>query len=142
MITKVALGLLLICGVNHLILGFVYLSADEFMSYHAQALQVEWGALSNNFQVLLLALIKLSAGGALAAAIVNIYLSGRALFKRRMTHIWLAPVVALTFQLPANYAVYIVHSQTPGEPPLLLASIGTVLLSIAVVLLAIGSRHS
>jgi len=136
MLIKLACILLIGVGVGHLGLGVIYVTADEFMSYHSQALGVEWESLNTSYQTLLLALIHLSGAGAVVAAVVNLYFSGAALFKNDLQHVWLAPVVALAYQLTANYVVYSVAKGTPGEPPLVLTSFGSLVLLSGSLLLA------
>ncbi len=125
MLMKIALLLLIGCGVNHLGLGVVYITADEFMGYHSRALAVEWSALDPSYQTLFLALIRLCGAGAIIAAVVNLYLSVHALFTKDFRMVWLAPAVALMYQLTANYVVYTVAEFTPGDPPLMFVSIGS-----------------
>tara|TARA_R110001599_G_scaffold353795_2_gene597968 strand:- start:114433 stop:114876 length:444 start_codon:yes stop_codon:yes gene_type:complete len=136
MLIKIALILLIGGGINHLGLGIIYITTNEFMGYHSQALVVEWESLNQNYQTLLLALIRLSGAGAIIAAVVNLYLSGAALFKNSLDNIWLAPVVALIYQLTANYVVYTVAQLTPGDPPLLFVSIGSLVILSGALLLA------
>ena len=137
MLIKIALILLMGVGIGHLGLGIVYMTADEFMSYHSQALAVQWDGLSPSYQTLLLALIRLSGAGAMVAALVNLYLSAAALLKNNFAHVWLAPVVALIYQLTANYVVYTVAESTPGEPPLMFATVGSLALLSGSLLLAV-----
>lgn len=125
MLKKIALLILIGCGINHLGLGLVYITADEFMGYHSRALMVDWDTLDQNYQTLLLALIRLSGAGAIVAAVVNLYVSGHALVTNKLNLVWLAPMVALIYQLTANYVVYTVAKLTPGDPPLLFVSIGS-----------------
>jgi len=123
---KPALLLFAVGGVFHIAFGLVYLTAAEFMPYHSEALSIEWADLDTNYQTLLLALIKICGAGGLVAGIVNlgfvVYF-----FRRRMSAlVWILPVTSLLFQLVMNYAVYMVETTTPGHPPLLLVSIGTI----------------
>jgi hypothetical protein len=49
------------------LIGCIYLSLNEFMSYHAEALQVSWADLNPNYRGLILGLIKGLGGGAFVA---------------------------------------------------------------------------
>ncbi len=140
MLRKYALILFAVGGVSHLILGLVYVTADEFMSYHGQALLTDWGSLDSNYKTLLLALIRLAGAGALVTGLVNLALVIYFFRRGYSTLIWLLPVTALTFQLVTNYVVYSVYVNTPGEPPLVPVSLGTVVLLLATTLLIAGMR--
>ena len=67
MIWKLALVLFAIGGISHVIFCIEYVTASEFMPYHAQALNVDWNRLGENHKTLFLALIKLAGVGGLLA---------------------------------------------------------------------------
>jgi peptidoglycan/LPS O-acetylase OafA/YrhL len=137
---KPALLLFAVGGVIHIAFGFVYLTAAEFMPYHSQALSTDWADLDRNFQTLLLALIKICGAGGLVAGIVNLAFVVY-FYRRRMSAlIWILPITALIFQIAMNYSVYMVETNTPGHPPLIMVSIGTVAFIVATCLLAAGFR--
>ena len=63
------------------------------------------------------------------------------LFNRTSSRlIWLLPISAFIFQLVTNYVVYSVYTDTPGEPPLVIVSIGTGVLILATAILFVGIR--
>jgi len=137
---KPALLLFAVGGLSHIAFGLVYLTAVEFMPYHSQALSTDWAALDKNYQTLLLALMKICGAGGVVAGTVNLTFVVY-FFRRRMSAlIWILPVTALLFQIVMNYAVYIVETTTPGQPPLLIVSIGTVAFIVATCLLAVSFR--
>ena len=137
MILKFCLAVFAITGIIHVIFGVIYITADEFMSYHSQALMVSWSSLDSNYQTLLLALLKLAGAGGLIAGIVNLSLVLHTLYNRNSQLVWLLSLSSLIFQLTMNFVVYSVYVNTPGEPPLLAVSIGTALLTTACTLLII-----
>lgn len=137
MILKFSLAIFAIAGIVHVIFGVIYITADEFMSYHSQALMVPWSSIDSNYQTLLLALLKLAGAGGLIAGIVNLSLVFHTLYNRNSKLVWLLSLSSLMFQLTMNFVVYSVYVNTPGEPPLLAVSVGTVLLAIACTLLII-----
>jgi len=139
-IWKFALILFAIVGVSHIIFGIVYVTASEFMPYHAQALNIEWNELGENYKTLFLALIKLAGVGGLVAGIVNLTLISYLYHRVESRLIWLLIASSLIFQSMTNYVVYSVYINTPGDPPLLMVSIGSVTLIIATVLLLAGFR--
>ena len=139
---KLALLLFALGGVSHVVFGLVYLSASEFMPYHSQALSIDWSDLDSDYQTLLLALIKLTGAGGLIAGIINLWMVIY-FYRRRMTMlIWVLPVTSVVFHLVLNYAVYIVDTHTPGNPPLTTVTVGSIAFFVATCLLIIGFRRS
>ena len=138
MLIKLSFVLFAVIGIGHIVWGVVYVTADQFMSYHAQALSTRWGTLDSNYQTLFLALIKLAGAGGLVAGVVNLSLVFYFLRNTISSLIWLLPTTALIFQLATNYVVYTVYTFTPGEPPLLMVSVVTGILIIATVMLFFG----
>ena len=140
MIWKFALILFAIVGISHLIFGIVYVTANEFMPYHAQALNVEWNSLNENYKTLFLALIRLAGVGGLVAGLVNVTLVSYLYHCVESRLIWLLIASSLIFQLMINSAVYSVYVNTSGDPPVLMVSVGSVTLIIAIILLLAGFR--
>jgi len=140
MIWKFALILFAIGGISHIIFGIMYVTASEFMPYHAQALNVDWNGLGEHYKTLFLALIRLAGVGGLVAGIVNLALISHLYHHAESRLIWLLIVSSLIFQSMMNYVVYCVYVNTPGDPPLLMVSIGSVTFIIATILLLAGVR--
>ena len=133
---KIAFFLLAITSIVHFVFGFIYMTADEFMGYHAVALSTGWEELSPDFQVLILALIKLAGSAGLIAGSVNLVLVIYFSVTAYSPLVWLAPLSATVFQVTTHYAVYQVYTKTPGSPPLFWVSFGSFVLVVAVVFLA------
>jgi branched-subunit amino acid ABC-type transport system permease component len=140
MIWKLGLILFAIGGISHIIFGIVYVTASEFMPYHAQALNVDWNSLGENYKILFLALIRLAGVGGLVAGLVNLTLISYLYHRVESRLIWLLLASSLIFQSMTNYVVYSVYMNTPGDPPLLMVSIGSATFFIATILLLAGSR--
>jgi hypothetical protein len=140
MIWKLGLVLFAIGGISHIIFGVVYVTASEFMPYHAQALNVDWNGLGENYKTLFLALIRLAGVGGLVAGLVNLTLISYLYHRVESRLIWLLIVSSLIFQSMMNYVVYSMYVNTSGDPPLLMVSIGTVTFVIATILLLAGFR--
>lgn len=140
MIWKLALVLFAIVGISHLIFGTVYVTANEFMPYHAQALNVDWNGLDENYKTLFLALIRLAGAGGLVAGLVNLTLVSCLYHRVESRLMWLLIASSLIYQSMANYVVYSVYINTPGDPPFLIVSIGSVTFIIATILLLAGFR--
>ena len=105
MIRKLALVLFAIVGVSHIIFGIVYVTASEFMPYHAQALNVDWNMLGENYKTLFLALIRLAGAGGLVAGLVNLTLVSYLYHRVESRLIWLLIASSLIFQSMTNYVV-------------------------------------
>lgn len=110
-------ALYLIVGLVSVIMGSIYLLADQFMPYHAQALQMEWVDLDPALQTLLLALMRVAAGGWLAIAIATFVLVA---FPFRHGLCWVRltlPIMLLLFYIPTLWATLMVTWQTPAAAP-------------------------
>ena len=140
MIWKLALVLFAIGGISHIIFGIVYVTASEFMPYHAQALNIDWNELGENYKTLFLTLIRLAGVGGLVAGLVNLTLISYLYHRVESRLIWLLIASGLIFQSMLNYAVYCMYVNTPGDPPLLMVSIGSLTFIIATILLLAGFR--
>ena len=110
------------------------------MHYHAQALNIDWNRLGDNYKTLFLALIRLAGVGGLVAGLVNLTLISYLYHCVESRLIWLLIGSCLIFQSMMNYVVYSVYINTPGDPPLLIVSIGSVTFIIATILLLAGFR--
>lgn len=98
-------------------LGSLYLFSPTFMPYHAAAIGREWGSLSTGERVLFRALLRVAAGGWLAAAAS---LSLLLIFPFRANvrwADWALPAVSLIFYLPNLYATLLVTRATPATAP-------------------------
>lgn len=140
MIWKLALVLFAIVGINHMVFGIAYVTAGKFMPYHAQALEIGWYSLDENYKTLFLALMKLAGAGGLVAGLVNLALVRHLYHHVESGFIWLLIITSFIFQSVTNYAVYSVYTSTQGEPPLMMVSIGSAVFLIATVLLLAGKR--
>ncbi|MCC2615010.1 hypothetical protein LJ739_01985 [Aestuariibacter halophilus] len=140
MIWKLALALFALGGLTHILFGIVYVTASEFMPYHAQALNVDWNRLGENYKTLFLALIRLAGVGGLVVGLVNLTLVSYLYHRVESRLVWLLIGSSLIFQSMMNYVVYSVYVSTLGEPPLLFVSIGSVTFIIATLLLLTGFR--
>lgn len=140
MIWKLALVLFAVGGMSHIIFGIVYVTASELMPYHAQALNVDWNRLGENYKILFLAFIRLAGAGGLVAGLVNLTLVSYLYYRVESGMVWLLIASSFIFQSVTNYVVYSVYINTPGDPPLLMVSIGSVTFIIATIMLLAGFR--
>ncbi|WP_130106856.1 hypothetical protein [Iodobacter fluviatilis] len=96
--------------------GLTYLLKRQFMPYHSEALGMNWNDLSHDLKILILALMRAIAGGALAVAIINTVLL-LIPFSRGMTWSYhLIPVGSLILSGGALYAMFLVAKFTPAHP--------------------------
>jgi hypothetical protein len=139
-VLKVSLVLFLLLGFALLGTGIIYFTRSEFMPYHSRAIQTDWSALTPHYQGLLLGMLKGLAAGQIIAGLATVLMSAMSLRGAARPYALLLPVVCLGYSLLITYATFVVASQTPGEPPLVLGVV-TVLLAIAAsVMLHLGVR--
>jgi hypothetical protein len=118
------------------------LSLDEFMPYHAEALQKEWGALDANSQGLLLGLLKGFGSGACVSGFAILFMIASSIRSSPRPFIVLMPLTAVGYTALLCYATYTVHVRTPGNPPLLLAVALFAAGDLASLALAISQRNN
>ena len=99
-------------------LGGIYLFTDEFMSYHADAIETGWGGLESNYQGLFLGLQRGLGAGAFTSGVALVALSVMAFLKGIHHYRCALALVALVYSCLLTYAMYTVYSLTPAVPPL------------------------
>ena len=114
----ISISVFAVIGLSLFLTGCVYLLRDEFMPYHAEAIQTEWGALGPNLQALLLGLIKGLGSGAFVSGLVILVMVGVSLKGIPRSFVLLLPITAIGYSGLLCYATYTVYSNTPGNPPL------------------------
>lgn len=128
-------------GLSLFLTGCVYLSLDEFMPYHAAALQIEWDDLQSNYQGLILGFLKGLGSGAMVVGFLILFMVVLSIIRDPRPFLVLLPSTAISYSALLCYATYTVYTKTPGNPPLLL----TALLVVTSILASIGlvlSRRS
>jgi uncharacterized membrane protein len=122
-----------LAGLILMAMGLIYLFKNSFMPYHRDAVSMQWSELSMGTQFLILALMRATAGGYLAVAVMIIVLQRR--FSKTPSK-WI-PICRLIPGLIVSfisiYATLLVRFNSPGKPPTLLAIFGIVLLLIGYV---------
>lgn len=137
---KASVALFVLLGTSSLGMGLIYITRSQFMPYHSQALQIEWSALSPNYQGLLLGMLKGLAAGQIVAGLATLLMAAASLRHSARPYLVLLPVVCLGYSLLLTYAMYVVTSRTPGEPPLGLGVVAVLLALAASVMLHLGTR--
>ena len=127
---KVAFICHLLASLLLIAFGFIYLFRSEFMPYHAVAVGKSWSEVDPAFQILILALMKVSGGGFLAAGFTIVILLFKALRKRLRWSYWVIPIIGLIVSLSSLYVTINVAQNTPATPPWMAAAMGTILLIV------------
>ena len=142
MLFKFSVFLFAIIGLSLFLTGCLYLSLDEFMPYHAEALQEDWNTLGENYQGLILGLLKGLGSGAFVSGLAILIMVGISLKKSPTPFLVLLPFIAIGYSALLCYATLTVFLSTPGNPPLF-HTIALVAASImATLALAISQRGS
>lgn len=130
----IAFGCFAACAAGYFAISCLYFFTPKFMAYHRDASGVEWDDLSPQFQSLILAVLRIVAGGFFCAAFaVSVLLW----IPFRQGLEWSGPVIfavhsAMT--LPAIYGTIIVETRTPATPPLIPLVFALVLSAMGLVL--------
>ena len=139
---RFSMFLFAIVGLGLFLLGCLYLSLDEFMPYHAEALQKDWGALDTNTQGLILGLLKGFGSGACVTGFAILFMIASSLRKTPRPFILLLPLTTIGYSALLCYATFTVYVRTPANPPLLLTVALVAAGVLASLALAISQRHS
>ena len=131
---KVALGIYLVIGMVSLILGCMYLTSQQFMSYHSEAVGTPWQEVDANTQTLILALMKVAGGGWITLGFFIIVLALGEFSSRRGVSRWALPTGTIIFYSASLAATWGVHQETGASTPWVpsLAMIGIALLALVI----------
>jgi hypothetical protein len=100
-----------------LLLGAVYMMRDQFMPYHADALERSWEAVEPPLQTLLSALMQVAGAGWIALGVATLVLVAIPMKRGEIWARWLIPVLLLVFYVPTLLATLEVLLGTPATPP-------------------------
>jgi hypothetical protein len=124
-------GLVAILGY---IFAFLYVFRQEFMPYHANAVNESWAQVDPKMQVLILALMRVSGGGWLGVSIAMTIL----LFKYCKTdQLWLMTslfFIGLAIVVPTLLATLLVKNHSGSNPPWIAAAFAIFLLLVGWIL--------
>ena len=112
---KLALAPFVVIGAVLVALGLIYMTLDEFMPYHAAALQTRWQDLQPNYQGFILGELKALGGGALVAGFATSYMAITLLRSVSSAYNVLLPAVSTGYSSLLAYATYTVYTRTPGN---------------------------
>ncbi len=116
-----------------LLFGVTYLLRNSFMPYHSEALSADWNDLDKHLQILIIALMKVIAGGYLSVSLLIFFLQKK--FNQKRIY-WIPPLILICGVLiscTSIYATLLVRLHTHGQPPIQVAIAGLVLLIIGYV---------
>lgn len=104
--------------------GFVYLFRTSFMPYHAVAVGMPWGDVPSNFQVLILALMKVTGSGFLTIVIIEYILLFIPFRQGAAWARWAIPLGGILICGGTLYVTLYVATHSPANPPWYLALAG------------------
>ena len=114
---KIALSVYSLIGLVNLVMGSIYFTSDEFLTYHSQAVGASWEEVDPGAQSLILALMKVAGGGWFALGFFTIAIA-LSEWKRRGTLAgWALPAGTLFFYLPTLAATWSVYRETGAQSP-------------------------
>ncbi len=116
-----------------LVLGVIYFLRRFFLPYHEQAMDISWSDVDSNTRFLILALMKVVAGGYLAIALVLIVLQKKFSTSRISWIPMLILIVGILVGGASLYATLIVRLNSPGKPPIFFAIVGILLVVLGYV---------
>lgn len=115
-------------GLISLVFGFIYLFTPTFLNYHKKAIQKDWTELSSEIQIIILALMRVVAGGAFAVGITIIILQ----YYFTQTNLKWIPLIILVNGLIISscsfFAMSIVRRFTQGRPPIAIIVLSVILI--------------
>lgn len=116
-IRRIAAVIYAVCAIVSVALGGTYIFRDEFMPYHAEALDTDWAQLDVATQTLLLALLDVAgAGWAVTGLLVLVLLVVP--FRAGATWArWAVPSALFLLYVPILMATLTVLAHTPATPP-------------------------
>ena len=123
-------------------IGFAFEFRTEFMSFHSDVIQTDWGDVDPQAQILYLGMMRTEGAGFLAAATALLFL---AFFSFRKLEKWsfaAMTAVGVVEYLPTLIANYHVSTVSNASPPWLLMLLLILSLFLALVLANIGHREN
>ena len=115
--TKLALAMYSIIGLIDIVLGVIYITAGQFLSYHSQAIGSSWQEVEFGTQVLILALMRVAGGGWLALGFLTIsFAVGTFRTNQRLAR-WALPTGTIIFWMASLAATWSVYRETGAQTP-------------------------
>ena len=115
---KISFYLYGLATISSILIGLLYASRSQVMPYHLEALETSWEGLEPSYQVLLKALLN---GGGFYGIANGLFMLVLLLIPFRQGEAWAGysiGLIDLVGALPLTYIVYIVKTNTAGNPPI------------------------
>lgn len=123
---KIAFYSYLIANIMFLSAGAIYLIKDSFMPYHSVAIGLAWSEVPQEFQIVLLALMRAFGGASVAfcfAIAIILFIPFR---QQKDWAIWAVPGLLFIQTAGSTYAMLHVATNTGAQPPLWAIAAGLV----------------
>lgn len=134
MIAEIIYGFVALVGY---VFGITYLFRKQCMPYHLQALEREWSSVPNSTRVLCLALMRVAGGGYIALALSMTYFLYLGINQNIQGNIALF-LIGMSGTVPSLIATIFVKRNTKGKPPVKLALITSLLVTLGFILSLFG----
>ncbi len=138
---RVSLALYTALGLGLFALGVLYLTLNEFMPYHAEALQTDWSQLTVNYQGFIIGTLRALGAGAAVSGFSIAWMAVAAWRRSIEPYRVLLPAISIGYSGLLCWATWTVSTRTPGDPPLLLNASVVLAAILATLLLAAGTRR-
>lgn len=115
---KISFWLYGLATIASILIGLLYASRSQVMPYHLEALETSWEGLQPSYQVLLKALLN---GGGFYGVANGLFMLVLLLIPFRKGEAWAGysiGLIGLVGALPLTYIVYVVKTNTAGNPPI------------------------
>jgi hypothetical protein len=113
-----------------LVFGSIYLLKNSFMPYHSAALSLKWEEVDTATQFLILALMRVTAGGYLSLSFAIFFLQYRLSVDKLSWIPLLILIIGTICMVCSLYAELIISDNTPGQPPVILTIVGEIILIV------------
>ena len=137
---RVSLAIYLGLGLGLFLLGLLYLTLNQFMPYHGQALQAEWSELPANYQGFIIGVLRALGAGATVSGFAIAWMAIAGWRGTVSPYRVLLPLVAIGYSGLLCWATWTVASRTPGEPPFVLNALAVGAAVLATAFLAVSLR--
>jgi hypothetical protein len=125
-----------------IIFGIAYLFCSTIMPYHQEAIKMNWGELSPSLQVLLQALIKMSAAGNFVTGLSILLLLFIPFRQGAQWAHWAIPLLAIIWNGFGLYVMATVATKTSASTPWPFTVLGIIAIIIAFILSpGFGKNH-
>ncbi|MFO7932393.1 MAG: hypothetical protein ACQETG_00405 [Thermodesulfobacteriota bacterium] len=131
---RIAFGIYLVVALAFLVFAIVYLTCQSFMPYHQQAAGMNWDQISPGMQVLIQALMKMTAAGFFVISFSMLILL---FIPFRRGQQWAHRAIALLGLIWSGMSLYVtsvVAVKTQASPPWHAAAAGAALIITAFII--------